>query len=170
MSPLFRVVMTLLLSIGCLLSRVAWSDEFASQLAFVDEGVVVAGLLDLDALRAEHPGKVLVVDLRTEPEGTPEEAAKAQSLGLGYRNIPVSSAIVDPNQVATLNQMLADAEPDTLVVVHCVSGNRAGMLWGAAALEQGIALDEIQARLEGVLTKQPTIDGLEAYAAAKNAR
>jgi uncharacterized protein (TIGR01244 family) len=170
MSSFFRVVFTLLLSAGCWLSSVAWSEDFSSQLAVVDERVVVAGLVDLDALRAEHPGDVLVVDLRTEAEGTPEEAARAASLGLGYRNIPVSSATVDPNQVATLNSVLAEAAPDTLVVVHCVSGNRAGMLWGAAALEQGIALEEIRLRLDGVLTKQPTIDGLEAYAAAKNAR
>lgn len=138
--------------------------DFSNQAAQVADRVVVAGLVDLEKLRASHPGDVLVVDLRTEAEGVPEEAEAAKALGLGYRNIPVSSAQVDPAQVAKLRGVLEDAGPDTLVVVHCVSGNRAGMLWGAAALAGGRPLDSIHASLEGVLTKQPTIDGLEAYA------
>ena len=113
---------------------------------------------------------MLVVDLRTAAEGAEQEAAQAAALGLQYANIPVASVTVDPQQVAQLRQTLAGASADAMVVVHCVSGNRAGMLWGAAALEQGASLDSVRSTLAGVLNKQPAIDGLEQYAETLNAQ
>lgn len=151
---------------GMLVAGPLQADEldFSNYAARVADSVVVAGLVDLDKLRASHGGEVLVVDLRTEVEGAPEEAEAARALGLDYQNLPVSSAEVDPEQAERLRRLLDEADPGTLVVVHCVSGNRAGMLWGAAALSGGRSLESVRASLEGVLTKQPTIDGLEAFA------
>jgi hypothetical protein len=48
--------------------------------------------------------------------------------------------------------------------VHCASGNRAAMLWGALQLTDGASLPDVQAKLSGVLTKEPAIEGLAAYA------
>jgi uncharacterized protein (TIGR01244 family) len=157
-----RVVVAALL----LMAGAARGDDtdFSAQIAQVSDHVVIAGAVDLDKLRASHAGDVLVVDLRTEGEGAPAEAEAARALGLGYANIPVSSVNVDPAQVDALRGLLDGAGPDTLVVVHCASGNRASMLWGAAALSEGQSLDSVRASVEGVLTKQPAIDGLEAFA------
>lgn len=148
----------------------AGSDEgaqalsYSSYLSEVDDGVMLAGSLDLDALRASHEGAVEIIDLRTEPEGTLDEAAQAETLGLKYTNIPVSSATVDPAQVDALRVALSAADPESLVIVHCASGNRAGMLWGAAQLANGIPLAIVQEKVATIMTKQPAIDGLDVYA------
>ena len=142
----------------------AAETSYSEYMAHVDDQVVVAGLIDLDTLRTTHPGEIMLVDLRTPAEGAAAEAEAAEAHGIDYANIPVSSAVVDPDQVHQLRSVLAGAGPETLVVVHCVSGNRAGMLWGASELTGGQSVATVRASLEGVLTKQPAIDGLEAYA------
>ena len=137
---------------------------YTSYVTEVDDGVLLAGSLELDVLRDVHQGPVQIIDLRTEPEGTLEEADQAEALGMSYVNIPVSSATVDPVQVEALRNVLASSDPNALVIVHCATGNRAGMLWGAAQLADGVPLAEVQARVSGIMTKQPVIDGLDAYA------
>jgi uncharacterized protein (TIGR01244 family) len=160
-----------LLALAALTGTYAWGDEmFSQQSAKVDDRVVVAGLLDLEALERAHGKDVLIVDLRTEGEGAPQEAESAAAHGFAYANIPVSSATVDPDQVETLKMKLAGADPEAVVVVHCVSGNRAGMLWGAAALTEGASLESVKQSLDGVLNKQPAIDGLENFAQTLNAQ
>lgn len=138
--------------------------SFSEYLSEVDENVYLAGTLDLDALRNVKDGPIQIIDLRTASEGTEEEAAAAAALGLDYANIPVSSATVDPVQVDALRAALAGVDPEALVVVHCASGNRAGLLWGAVQLADGVPLDTVRAEVSPVLTKQPVIDGLDAYA------
>jgi uncharacterized protein (TIGR01244 family) len=148
-----------------------WAAEvpFSNQAAVINDRLVIAGLVDLEALKAAHGDNVLVVDLRTEAEGVPAEREAAGTLGLSYENIPVSSVVVDPDQVARLSSVLAGVDADTLVVVHCVSGNRAGMLWGASRVQAGDSLGSVKASLAPVLNKQPPIGGLEAFAASLDA-
>ena len=145
-------------------TQVSEGAEFSVYSSEVGENLVLAGELDLQALRAAHDGGILVVDLRTEKEGAPEEAAAAQALGLAYTNIPVSSAEIDASQVSALQQALDGASADDLVVVHCRSGNRAGLLWGATQLEAGVPIGEVHERVSGIVTMEPISQGLEAYA------
>lgn len=157
---------TLCLSLSAAATEPADYSAYRSE---VEEGVVLAGSLDLTALRAAHPGAVRVVDLRTEPEGTPEEAASAAELGISYTNIPVAGARIDPAQVAELRAVLAGKDSGELLVVHCGTGNRAGMLWGAMLLEDGMPLADVEAEVAGVVTKTPINDALEAYAKSLDA-
>jgi uncharacterized protein (TIGR01244 family) len=160
-----------LLWLGLLLAGQVSADQgaFSDYQSQVADGVVLAGTLDLEALRASHNGTIRVVDLRTEPEGTPEEEAEAEKLGLEYTNIPVPGAVINPDQVAELRTALAGAEEGDLVVVHCASGNRAGMLWGAMKLEAGVPLEQVQENVSGVVTKAPVSEALEAYAKSLDA-
>lgn len=143
---------------------IAGQDSISPYVSEVDDGVVLAGTLDLEALRASHDGTVRIVDLRTEPEGAPEEAAAAAALSLEYTNIPVAGASVVPEQVAALRAALDGVAPGELLVVHCGTGNRAGMLWGAMLLEDGMALEDVEKTVSGVVTKAPINDALKAYA------
>jgi uncharacterized protein (TIGR01244 family) len=146
-------------------SAVDASDSaYSEYLSQVEGNVVLAGALDLDQLRASHQGAIRVVDLRTEGEGAPEEAAAAETLGISYTNIPVSSAAIDAAQVSALREALAAAGADDLVVVHCRTGNRAGLLYGAAQLEAGVPLDEVKESVSGIVTSAPINEGLESYA------
>ncbi len=142
------------------LAETAAYSPFSSE---VDDGVVLAGTLDLAALRASHEGTIRVIDLRTEPEGTPVEAAAAADLGMVYTNIPVAGASIDPVQVGQLRDALSPSASEDLVIVHCASGNRAGMLWGAMLLEEGVPLTEVEEKVAGVVTKAPITGALEAY-------
>ena len=136
-------------------------SEYVSQ---VRENVVLAGALDLEALRSSHEGSIRIIDLRTAAEGSSEEAIDADVLGMEYANIPVSSAEVNAAQVAALRGELNSAGPDELVIVHCRTGNRAGLLWGAVQLEAGIPLEQVQEEVSGVVTAPPIAEGLAAYA------
>ena len=129
---------------------IAGQDSISPYVSEVDDGVVLAGTLDLEALRASHDGTVRIVDLRTEPEGAPEEAAAAAALSLEYTNIPVAGASIVPEQVAALRAALDGVAPGELLVVHCGTGNRAGMLWGAT--ETG----RYPARVSGELARGQT--------------
>lgn len=161
MNTLHAWVLTLLAAV---LPATAWAVDYSQQSVTVDGGVVIAGAVDLEALRAAHDGAVVLIDLRTEAEGTPEEAAAAEALGMRYENIPVSSAEVDAAQVSALSAAMAAAGDDALVVVHCASGNRAAMLWSAVQVRDGRPLDDVRASVEGILTSPRLIEGLAAYA------
>ena len=158
-------------SAGNLMARdeAASAADFSAYQSTVAPGVVLAGALDLQKLRDSHRGDIRIIDLRTEAEGTPEEAAAAGALGLSYANIPVAGALIEPGQVAELRGLLDAAQPGDLVVVHCGTGNRAGMLWGAAELERGVPLETVLEDVSGVVTKEPISDALEAYAAERDA-
>lgn len=154
-------------AVSLLLSASVWADDgspFSAYLSEVGENRVLAGALDLEALRGSTAGTIRVVDLRTAAEGTADEASAAEALGLAYTNIPVSSAAVDPAQVAALREVLDGANADDLVVIHCRTGNRAGLLWGAMQLEAGVPLQQVQEDVSGVVTAPPIAEGLEAYA------
>jgi hypothetical protein len=74
----------------------AADSAISKERVWIDEKLVITGLLDLDALRTDFPGPVLVVDLRTSAEGVADEQAKAEKLGMSYRNVPVAgTAILD---------------------------------------------------------------------------
>ena len=141
-----------------------WAVDYTQQSVTVDDGVVIAGAVDLNVLRAAHDGEVVLIDLRTEAEGTPEEAAAAEALGMRYENIPVSSADIDPDQVSALSSAMASAGDDALIVVHCASGNRAAMLWSAVQVRDGRPLEAVRSSVEGILTSPRLIEGLSAYA------
>ncbi len=145
-------------------------EAYSEYLSQVEPNVVLAGAIDLDALQAAHEGAVHVVDLRTEAEGAPEEAAAAAAMGMTYTNIPVSSAAVNSAQVAELRAALDGVGADDLVVVHCRSGNRAGLLWGAMQLEAGVPLDEVNENVSGIVTMAPISEGLETYAKELDAK
>lgn len=155
-------VLTLVLVTGP--ARADEAARYSEYLSQVGENRVLAGALDLNALRSSYEGSIRVIDLRTAAEGAAEEAIEAEGLGMEYANIPVSSAVVDAAQVAALRDTLNAAGPDELVVVHCRSGNRAGLLWGALQLEAGKPLEQVQEEVSGVVTAPRIVEGLAAYA------
>jgi protein tyrosine phosphatase (PTP) superfamily phosphohydrolase (DUF442 family) len=143
---------------------VAGGTDFSEKGTMIGDRTYVTGLIDLEALAAAHGSDVMIVDFRTPEEGVAEEAAAAAALGMAHHNLPVSSPEVDAAQVDALGTLLNSVGPDTQVVLHCVSGNRAAMLWGAWALTEGAELSDVHSEVEGVLTSQRLIDGLDAYA------
>lgn len=99
--------------------------------------------------RLKALGFKAVVNLRTEKEGSADEAAKVRAAGLGYVDIPVSTEAPTIAQVAEFAKLMANSG-DFPVLVHCHTGNRVGAMWAlyrsqtgtpaAVALEEGRAI------------------------------
>lgn len=149
----------------------AWADGFpaAERSLQVANSVWLTSKPDLRKLDSDRVGGVLIVDLRTSTEGTDEAAAQARKLGLRYQNIPVSGAVIDPDSVAALSAVLA-ANGQGDVIIHCRSGNRAGLLWGAVQLEQGVPLEEVLVGVSDIVNRPGIENALKDYAHTRESR
>lgn len=105
-----------------------------------------AGKLDGGGVaEAKALGFVTIVDLRGATEGTAEERAEAEKVGIAYRNIEVVSEVPSADQVAAFAAIIEDAANQP-VLFHCVSANRAGAMWAlyraSRGVPAGVALEE----------------------------
>ena len=146
----------------------AEEQPFGEQHLWIGDNLVLSGLLDLQALKDSFPGTVLIVDLRTAAEGTAEEQAAAAAFGMDYRNIPVAGVAIVDDQVAELDGILSQTSPDSLVVLHCASGHRAGMLWAANQINKGQNVDDLLEQLAPLVTKEPVIDAIRTFAGGQD--
>lgn len=156
------------LALTVLLSGVsALAGEFPGRISdnqlVVAPNVVLAGKLHAPALAAVDSAGIVVIDLRTPGEGIAEEADHAWRLGIPYRNVPVAGAELHGDQVAEVARLLAGAGERT-VLIHCASGNRAALLWGAVQIDAGRPLDDVLAALAPLEVRQPVRDALADYA------
>ena len=112
----------------------------------LDEKTLVAGQIgpeDLEALK--DAGVRMIVNNRPDGEEfaqppAAEIEAKARSLGLEYRFIPISSGFT-PDQVNAMASALRDAEGE--ILAFCRSGTRSTFLWALARSRKGDAADEL---------------------------
>lgn len=81
----------------------------------------------LDELR--HRGIKTVIDLRQPKEGTAEEAAAAEALGLRYINIPMEGDKMTDAQASEVLKAMEHAG-DQPVLMHCAGASRAGAAYG----------------------------------------
>ncbi len=144
----------------------AWAAEqpYSAHILRVRAHVELAGEIDPGRLRASYPGRLLVVDLRTADEGVADERAAAQALGIRYRNLPVDGAVIDPAALGYLEALLATRPEDEMLILHCVSGNRAAMLWAALRIDAGEGADEVLESLDSIATKAPVREAVLDYA------
>jgi uncharacterized protein (TIGR01244 family) len=126
------------------------------------DGVTVAGALHADAF-ARLPAGTRVIDLRSAEEGTGEAAAAAAERGVDYHNVPVPGAVIDPRSVAEVARLIDEAD-GAPVILHCASGNRAGMIWGAVQVRRGAALADVRERLAAVPMRPAAEEALAAFA------
>jgi uncharacterized protein (TIGR01244 family) len=81
-------------------------------------------------------GYKMVIDLRTEAETKGTEKFAITSSGMNYLNIPVNEARGISRQSLNLFSMALSSAKGP-VLVHCITGNRAGAIWAAYRLHQG---------------------------------
>jgi uncharacterized protein (TIGR01244 family) len=141
----------------------------AQHLVQVDADLLIAGELNLDALAARRAGSTTIIDLRTAEEGVADERVAVESLGMRYVNVPVDGAEIRDDDVARLRTLL-DAASGQPVILHCASGNRAAMLWGAIQLDDGRSLDDVMSAVSEVATKPAVRDALRARARGEPAK
>ena len=110
-------------------------------------GIATSGLIKtggIELLKTE--GFQSILDLRTEAEGTVDEAAEVRAAGLAYHNIPLGKdtpTAMDIEQFAGIVEA-SDRGP---LLIHCASANRVGTIWAMYRVSRGMPLQE--ALLEG---------------------
>jgi rhodanese-related sulfurtransferase len=130
----------------------------------VAPNVLLAGELTEAGISALAGRGFLVVDLRTADEGAEIEAEQLDREGIARAGLPVSKGL-SRGQVAEFEQLLEE-NGERRIIVHCASGNRAGILWAAHLIEKGASLPEAQLRVAEIVTKEPARGAIEDYANA----
>ena len=122
----------------------------SAALISLDDRVAVAGQLKpSDMTEIAAAGYVAVVNNRPDGEAlfgqprTSDLRQAAEAAGLVFLDLPFSGPRATPEQVRAFTDLLA-ARPGR-VVAFCKSGMRSALLWGAAAIASGQALDEVLA-------------------------
>jgi protein tyrosine phosphatase (PTP) superfamily phosphohydrolase (DUF442 family) len=129
----------------------------------VSDRVTLAGLLNEAAIDDLSAQGALVIDLRTAEEGIDVEQQKLSDAKVTYAHLPMGRKPLPVATVAALNVLLTD-HSDQDVVIHCASGNRAGLLWAAHLLDAGTPLEDALATVADIATKTSTTDAIRAYA------
>jgi uncharacterized protein (TIGR01244 family) len=91
---------------------------------------------DAGLRRLRRLGFRVVIDLRTGAEGIAAERAAVTAAGLRYVSVPVTPESFRREDVETVAAILYDPNRGP-VLLHCVSGNRAGGLWTALQVTRG---------------------------------
>jgi len=119
-------------------------------LTAIDDRVAVAGQLRPEDMREiAEAGYVAVVNNRPDGEamfGQPRTAdlrQAAEAAGLVFLDLPFSGPRASADQVRAFAELLA-SRPGR-VVAYCKSGLRSALLWGAAAVAQGLPLADVLA-------------------------
>ena len=141
----------------------ALSQRLSEQQHEVASGVTLAGALLPAALPYLKQRDVLLIDLRTHAEGTEAFAREMAQQGIDYVNVPVDRDPLKPATVRRFDAALAErgARP---AVVFCASGNRAGLIWAASLVDQGVGADDALATVAPVATRSATREAVQAYA------
>jgi uncharacterized protein (TIGR01244 family) len=157
---------TLTLLICLLLATPAHAEQtpLSDTLDAVSDNVTLAGALSADAASQLHGTATVVIDLRTAAEGTTEESHALWRAGVTYINLPTTGAVPNPADVELFDAIVA-ANAGRPILVHCASGNRAGLMWAAHLLDGGASLAQAEEVVKTVVTKAPIGAAIAGYAA-----
>jgi uncharacterized protein (TIGR01244 family) len=120
-----------------------------SPVAIDDRVAICSQLQPRDMKDVAAAGYVAVVNNRPDGEAlfgqprTSDLKIAAEAAGLVFLDLPFSGPRASTDQVRALAGLLA--ERPGKVVVFCKSGMRSALLWGAAAIAQGRAADDVLA-------------------------
>ena len=142
-----------------------WSAETLR----VDDRVTLAGELEPAAVETLDALGALVVDLRAADEDGVAES-RARFAGTAVRLVPLALDREAPNRavVRQFAELLDSAVKP--VVVHCRSGNRAGLLWAIHLLEQGVPPEDALSAVDGIVTSDAIRESIANYAVRHETR
>ncbi len=133
------------------------------------EQLALAGTLVLaDIAEIGRRGYQTLIDLRTDGEPaagglSPAEVRQhATALGLAYRQIPVSVPALNDATVETVRRTLWEAKGP--ILLHCVSGRRAGALaLMHLSCEEGASVEQCFAKAQVIGLDWDSLPGLREF-------
>ena len=135
----------------------------------VGERVTLAGALKTDAVDTLRHEDAVVVDLRHADEGTSTERNRLADAGVTYYHLPMGGAAPEPATVATLAALLND-HPEQPLVIHCASGNRAGLLWASYLIDTGTSVEDALQAVAPIAVRASIRESIREYAIANDQR
>lgn len=128
----------------------------------VDPDIFLAGSLTGQAPPLIKRRNAVVIDLRRAEEGVDTEAAQMRSLGVPYFNLPVTLDTLDQGMVSQFDTLLSE-HSGRPIIVHCQSGNRAGLLWAALQKSRGMTSAEANSTVSDIVTKPGVRKAIQEY-------
>jgi uncharacterized protein (TIGR01244 family) len=141
------------------------ANPLSSTLLTVTDTVTLAGKLAPDAAAQLRGTNTVVIDLRTPAEGTADESHAMWRNGVTYINLPTTGQAPARSEIELFDAIVA-VNSRRPILVHCASGNRAGMLWAAHLLDAGASLTSAKEAVAKVATKAPIQAAIDGYAAS----
>ena len=149
--------------LGAGVTQLRAEEAVSQQTLRVTPEVTLAGALAPEAIQTLAASDALVVDLRGAEEGSAVEARAMALAGVDYVHLPQTAQPPAVGDVEFFRDLLA-VNGGRPVVVHCRSGNRAGLLWGAYRLQQGAALPDVLTEVESIATSKVIRQAIADYA------
>ena len=138
------------------------AGSFSERELPVAENVTLAGLLKPDATQHAKSLDALVVDLRTLPEGTVDEAINMSDSGVTYFNLPIGSDGLDQATLSAFEKIL-ESSGGRQIILHCRSGARAGLLWAAHLVENGSSNESALSTVNDIITSDMVREAITSY-------
>ena len=133
----------------------------------VSEWVTLAGRIDHRSAEDLRREDTLVIDLRMDEEdGLKDEQDRLANAGVQYVHLPTGRSVPSVAQVRRLEKVLND-NPNRPILLHCSSGNRAGMLWATHLIEQGMDPESALKRVQPIANRAPIQQAILGYRAGE---
>lgn len=147
-----------------LLSNAVGADDWGLNVQTIAPQVYSAGTLEPSRIAdIAKSGIATVVNLRYPEESQFQEGPAVGAAGMQYVNFPIKGGVPDRETVAKFSAIIQQYS-DAPLLVHCASGNRVGILWGAHLLDQGMQLNAVLAQLQSVNTRNSSVAAIRKYA------
>ena len=128
----------------------------------INDQVTLSGYPDARMVDALQQSNALVIDLRHPDEMSSDAPSLARSQ-LDHVNIPVGRSPLVSSVVAQVRTAIEQAG-ERPVLIHCASGNRAGLVWAASLIDNGRETESAISDVRKVATKPQTLDAIREYA------
>lgn len=138
------------------------SGALSERELIVADNVTLTGLLNTGSQQHLASQNTTVIDLRTLNEQAIDEAIQMSAAGITYYHLPIGADGLQPATVASLKKILATTK-DQPVVLHCKSGTRAGMLWAAHLIDDGMSNADALAEVNDIIAADTVRDAISAY-------
>ena len=129
----------------------------------VQPNVLLVGGIQSDSAPLLSQHHVVFVELRQNDEEfvyLDHQALSAHRVRIV--RMPMGRQAPKPEQVASLNEILEENR-DRLIVLHCSSGNRAGLLWASLLRQRGWSFEDALGAVSPLVTREPIVEAVRQY-------
>ncbi|MDA3933737.1 MAG: sulfur transferase domain-containing protein [Gammaproteobacteria bacterium] len=156
----FRMTV-LLMTAG--LALLAHADGGAGNLQQHTASLYTSGTLSAEQLASlKADGLTSVIDLRRPAEGLESTQNVAAELGLSYNNVPLGGKLPDTQTMAQISAIIDNAGSGK-VLLHCSSGNRAGLVLATYLQQHGMRPAAALASAQAAGTRADGLQQLQDY-------